>query len=130
MSAISVDVALYGPIFRPGVPRRVMADYTDAAVSRVARHGKAEVDKMLHRVLRHPTGNYQAHIRIREFSAAAVIHDSRIIYGRWLEGTGSRNFPKTIFKGYHTFRTVHAALVPRAAEIAQVILPHYLRRLQ
>lgn len=129
MATITVDVDTSGPIFRKGYAEQVIASYLDEATLKVAGVGKADVDATLHRVLRHPTGYYQAHIAIREFSAAAIIHDSRVIYGRWLEGTGSRNYPVTRFKGYFTFKQVHARLEAKAGEIANHVLVQYVRRL-
>jgi hypothetical protein len=126
---IVVDVDLSGPIFRTGYAEQVIKQYCDEATLKVAGVGKADVDATLRRVLRNPTGYYQAHIAIRRFSAAAVIHDSRVIYGRWLEGVGSRNFPVTRFRGYHTFRDVGTRLDAKAGEIAGHVLHQYVRRL-
>jgi hypothetical protein len=126
---ITVDVEISGPIFRKGHAERVIADFIDEATLKVAGVGKADVDATLHRVLKHPTGYYQAHIALRQFAGAVVLHDSKVIYGRWLEGTGSRNFPVTRFKGYHTFRDVHARLEEKAGEIAERVLAQYVRRL-
>lgn len=53
-----------------------------------------------------PTGYAARHIVNRDLSDQHVITDSGIVYGAWLEGVGSRNFPKTRFKGYSIFRRV------------------------
>ncbi|MGP3917680.1 hypothetical protein [Nonomuraea sp. 10N515B] len=126
---ITVDVDTSGLIFRTGYAEQVIKSYLDEVTLKVAGVGKADVDATLRRVLRNPTGYYQAHIAIRQFVGAAVIHDSRVIYGRWLEGVGSRNFPVTRFRGYHTFRDVHARLDAKAGEIAGHVLHQYVRRL-
>jgi hypothetical protein len=127
---ISVTADVEGPFFRHPHRQRVMSEFLDEATLKVAGAGKADVDATLHRVLRNPTGYYQAHIAIRQFAAAAVIHDSKVIYGRWLEGVGSRNYPVTRFKGYFTFKQVHGRLEAKAGEIAGHVLHQYVRRLQ
>jgi hypothetical protein len=38
------------------------------------------------------------------------------VYGPWLEGVGSRNFPVTRFRGYHAFRVA-------AQELKHVYVP-------
>jgi hypothetical protein len=126
---ITVDVDTTGPIFRTGYAEQVIRQFLDEATLKVAGVGKADVDATLHRVLRNPTGYYQEHIAIRDFVGAAVIHDSRVIYGKWLEGVGSRNFPVTRFRGYHTFRDVHGRLEAKADEVAGHVLHQYVRRL-
>lgn len=126
---ITVDVDASGPLFRRGYAEQVIKQLADEATLKIAGVGKADVDATLHRVLKHPTGYYQAHIAIRQFAGAAVIHDSKVIYGRWLEGVGSRNYPVTRFKGYRTFRDVHARLEAKAGEIAGHVLRQYVRRL-
>ena len=118
-----------GPLFQPGRPDQIIAAFLDESTLKVAGVGKADVDTTLVAVLQHPTGYYQAHIAIRQFASAAVIHDSRVIYGNWLEGTGSRNYPVTRFKGYHTFQLVHGRLEEKATEIAGHVLYQYVRRL-
>ncbi|MGW6502965.1 hypothetical protein [Nonomuraea angiospora] len=126
---IVVDVDLSGPIFRPGYAEQVIRQFLDEATLKVAGVGKADVDATLVRVLQHPTGYYQSKIAIRHFIGAAVIYDQRVIYGRWLEGVGSRNFPVTSFRGYHTFREVHGRLEQKADEVAGHVLHQYVRRL-
>jgi hypothetical protein len=126
---IVVDVKLSGPFFRPGYAEQVIKAYCDEVPLKVAGVGKADVDATLHRVLQHPTGYYQSMIAVRHFIGAAVIYDQRVIYGRWLEGVGSRNFPVTRFRGYHTFRDVGARLDDKAEEIAGHVLHQYVRRL-
>ena len=49
------------------------------------------------------TGHYRRSVHSEIQDSRAVIDDSRVIYGNWLEGTGSRN-SSTRFKGYASFR--------------------------
>lgn len=50
-----------------------------------------------------PSG-YQSHVNIAQRSQDLVVNDRGVIYGFWLEGIGSRNFPVTRFKGYFAAR--------------------------
>ncbi len=66
-----------------------------------------------------PTGAWSRSIKVRVTSAigglkGAEVHDSGIVYGPWLEGVGSRNFPVTRFKGYSTFRKVRQEIERKA----------------
>ena len=49
------------------------------------------------------TGNYRRHLQTTFRDRHARIDDGNVIYGPWLEGTGSRN-ASTHFKGYSSFR--------------------------
>ncbi|MEU3161785.1 hypothetical protein ABZ753_30935 [Streptomyces griseoincarnatus] len=83
----------------------------------------------LRQVLRHPTGYYQSKISVdRTGDGRYKIHDQRIIYGPWLEGTGSRNSPVTRFPGYFTFRRTKALLDRQAPQIARELLARYRSR--
>lgn len=106
-----------------------MEAYCEAVSRDVAAEGEEDVRAQLGRVLKHPTGYYEAHITTIRRGLTRVIHDGGVIYGPWLEGTGSRNFPVTRFKGYSTFRRVKQALQVKALPIAERALPSYLRRM-
>ena len=59
------------------------------------------------------------------------VNDAGIIYGWWLEGIGSRNFPVTRFRGYFSFKRAAATLRVQAPKIAERLLrQRYLERLQ
>jgi hypothetical protein len=58
-----------------------------------------------------------------------VISDSRVVYGPWLAGVGSRNFPVTKFKGYdHWIKTRHE-LNSRKRGIGERLLRRYTGRM-
>lgn len=95
----------------------------------VGREAEEMVQDRLRVVLRHPTGRYQRAIRLVQHSGVVSVDDSRIVYGPWLEGTGSRN-ARTRFKGYATFRRVGQQIERRAQDIAEQVLDRYLRRLR
>lgn len=87
---------------------------------KVAERGRQLVKERLHRVLQHPTGYYESQIATERTGVSWRVTDSDVIYGPWLEGIGSRNFPVTRFPGYFTFRSVTEQLQHEAPAIANV----------
>jgi hypothetical protein len=128
MPDFRISSSTSGPIF-DGRAARAASQYADHARREIADEGYRMVHQRLRQVLRNPTGYYQSRIAVRQVGSAYEVHDSRVIYGPWLEGTGSRNFPETRFRGYATFRRTKALLDRRAPGIAQRILPRYTRRM-
>lgn len=129
MLEIHTEVHVNGPIFDARI-HAAIDDYAQAVVDDVADQGFRDVHSTLSRVLRHPTGYYQSRIRNQAVGSAQVIHDDRVIYGRWLEGTGSRNSPVTRFPGYFTFRLVAQALNKKAPQIAERTLRRFIGRMR
>lgn len=123
-------VNLSGPFFDGRADAAVEAAVVDIAQSG-AQRGKELVDARLPQVLKYPTGRYQAHIQTeRRASAEVAVNDGgRIVYGPWLEGVGSRNFPETRFKGYFTFRLMGQVLEGLADSIGNSVLRKYLGRM-
>ncbi len=95
---------------------------------RIAQRGVVLVRTRLASVLKHPTGRYRSNIQVSNATPTKVT-DGNIVYGNWLEGIGSRNFPKTRFKGYRTFRQTAVVLQREAARVAEQTLPTYTRRM-
>ena len=93
-----------GPLFSGALESALKQGIHEAQVA-VAELGEREVRSRLRQVLRHPTGYYSSRVRTEVTAADPRVTDSRVIYGPWLEGTGSRN-RTTRFKGYSTFRQV------------------------
>jgi hypothetical protein len=120
---MGVEVHTSGPIF-DGRAQAAVADFCRDSEREVAQWGAGEVRQALHAVLRHPTGYYEGHVHAEQNQ----ITDDRVVYGPWLEGTGSRNHT-TRFKGYATFRRTTQKIQARAADIAERHLPPYLRRM-
>jgi hypothetical protein len=79
-------------------------------------------------VLQHKTGFYQSHIAARPDGRDVKITDQGIVYGPWLEGTGSRN-RTTRFKGYATFRRSVQDIRRRAEGISERVSAAYVRRM-
>lgn len=100
---ISIRTESHGPVFdgRASVAAR---DFAEALSEDVAEDGRRKVQQNLKGSLRHPTGYYQSHVRVEARSSLVhVVTDNGVVYGPWLEGTGSRN-QTTRFKGYASFR--------------------------
>jgi hypothetical protein len=121
------DVNLSGPMF-DGRAELAVSAFIDDAEREVAQAGHDMAQSQLRGVLRQPTGFYQSRVVVDRSAGDPRIHDSGVVYGPWLEGTGSRN-RTTRFKGYRTFRIVRQRLQGRASQIAERVLPRYLGRM-
>jgi hypothetical protein len=111
---MEVIVRAAGPLF-DGTASALVQRYTQAGGEEVARWADAEVHRVLEQVLRHPTGYYQSQVRVNRVSNDSfAITDGGVVYGPWLEGVGSRNYPATRFHGYSTFRRVAKRVEQRA----------------
>lgn len=127
MVDFQVTVRRSGPLF-DGRARQAVQSYARAAEKAVAQEGARMVRRRLHQVLRHPTGYYEGHVAAEMVNDRWEVNDDGVVYGPWLEGTGSRN-RTTRFKGYATFRRTRALLDRQSAQIAQRELPRYLREM-
>jgi hypothetical protein len=58
-----------------------------------------------------------------------VVNDRGIVYGPWLEGVGSRNFPKTRFKGYASFRRAVHRVRGEVPRISQAVLRRHIGKM-
>jgi hypothetical protein len=107
----------HGPLFDGRAP--FIVDYwLGQASEHLADEGVRIVHQRLHEVLRHPTGHYESRVvKDRSFGDVAVT-DSGVVYGPWLEGTGSRN-RTTRFKGYATFRRAAQELEAREPQVIE-----------
>lgn len=59
-----------------------------------------------------------------------VVNDDDVIYGPWLEGIGSRNWPVTRFKGYAAFRKAYGRLIERLPVTLDQLAKHHIRKMQ
>lgn len=121
------DVILSGPMFdgRAQTTVNVMCErirhhVADIALQRLyIRFGQ---------VLQRPTPYYTTRLVTRRQASQDKVTDRGIVYGPWLEGTGSRN-QTTRFKGYRTFRIVTARVNIQARELAQPVVASHMGRL-
>lgn len=118
-----MDVITSGPLF-DGRADAIMDRYIEQSRQDIAQEGVNRIHAHLEEVLKHNSGIYEAHIHTERQADDLVITDTPIVYGPWLEGTGSRNFPRTRFPGYRTFRLISQRLEAEAGEIAQRTLDH------
>jgi hypothetical protein len=118
---------LRGPLF-DGQADQAAADLCDRIEREVAAEGARMVRNNLHGVLRNPTGYYESHVQAEPTGGDWEVTDNGVVYGPWLEGTGSRN-RTTRFKGYSTFRRTAQELERRADGIAERAAPEYVRRM-
>ena len=112
------EIIMRGPLFTK--PNKIIRDVTKAFVQRIVEQGEHRLDEMLRprpqgvylsvqearsRGNKGSRGHYARHIEgsVNPASLEGVIHDSKVVYGPWLEGTSSRN-NTTQFKGYASFR--------------------------
>jgi hypothetical protein len=121
----NLNVRMVGPVLEGKAPAIVEA-MTASVVAEVADYTKFEVLRTLMEVLQHPTGYYESQITDTPVSSTLHrVHDNGVVYGPWLEGVGSRNYPVTRFKGYHTFRIVRN----RMAQKTKAIVAAHLDRI-
>jgi hypothetical protein len=71
-------------------------------------------------------GRYIGTTRIDRTSDSAVLNDGRSVYGPWLEGQGSRNFPVTRFRGYHSAEQAAEKVGATADEIAAPVVVKFV----
>lgn len=121
MVQMSFDWRQSGPLLSRTRRRIAARGYAEDVEKAAAEEAKERVDARLARVIRNPSSPpvYQSKIRVGQVRGRWTVHDGgRIPYGPWLEGTGSRNYPVTIFPGYFTFRTVASRMERRMVPIA------------
>lgn len=117
-----------GPIF-DGRAEIISKEMTDNIAKEVAQEGFTMVRGDLAQVIRtHPTGRYIPSVRTIKKGRGEYEVGTRIIYGPWIEGTGSRN-RTTRFKGYSSFRRTAQALQQKAVPIALRVMPPYIGRM-
>src|SRR5688572_24813417 len=93
------DFREFGPILS-GRASHLIGELEREIELETAREAERLIHLHLGNVLRRPTGYYQSQIGIRGAPGGLEVTDSGVVYGPWLEGTGSKNFPVTRFKGY------------------------------
>jgi hypothetical protein len=118
---LSVDVDTSGPLFRGRYAQARAAAACRRIGEEVADRGLSNVQRNLDTSIRNPTPYYETQITVQNLGDRWVVHDRGIVYGPWLEGTGSRN-RTTRFKGYHSFARATAELHGQAQFIADHVI--------
>jgi hypothetical protein len=62
----------------------------------------------------------------RTTEESATVHDGGSVYGPWLEGQGSRNYPVTRFKGYNSAREATEKVNAKADEVAAPVILRFV----
>lgn len=116
-----------GPLF-DGRAEKAVADACDDSEKQIATLGASMIRTQLGTVLRHQTPVYRLRNVAQPDAPGWKIWDRGMVYGPWLEGTGSRN-RTTRFKGYRTYRIVVQKINARAQAIGQSVVARYLGKM-
>jgi len=108
-----------------GKTAAALATYSDQVEYKIATYAEDQVQARLAATLQHPTGYYQSKVTVERSGSGYLVWDQGVIYGPWLEGTGSRNAPVTSFAGYSSFRRAKAMTTQKAPQIAAELLARY-----
>ena len=137
MPGIATKVTLEGPLFTHG-PQIV--DYHVNLMSKeLASQAELAIKFQGQASFRYesspPTGAWARSIKTRTAATIGAlkgweVHDSGIVYGPWLEGVGSRNYPVTRFRGYSTFRKVAQEIERKAPRMLLPDVKTMTRRLE
>lgn len=102
----SVTITMTGPLF-DGRARVITQSFITSLADDLGGLALQNVQQNLDRSIRHPTPYYETQINMKKEGSSTfqtrIVNDRGVIYGPWLEGTGSRN-ARTRFKGYASFR--------------------------
>lgn len=114
-----------GPMF-DGRALRALNSYVDHLERDLADTGRTILLDQLDRVLKTQTPYYATRIEVVD---GRKIWDNRVIYGPWLAGIGSRNYPATKFKGYDHWIVTRDQLNARKVGIGERLLRRYTGRM-
>lgn len=120
-------VSFSGPLF-DGQSLRIVAAMMKDINETLARSGLEFVRDQFDANFVNPTGAYESHVTYENRRPDIVITDHGVVYGPWLEGTGSRN-QTTRFKGYWSFRSATRQLNEASEMITAAVVQRYVRQL-
>ena len=125
------QVTVKGPLF-DGRAQRTLDPMLAGVVEELAVVGNQIIDDLLLGSIKQPSSPpfYQGGIEhiVQRRRTFAVIHDSGVIYGPWLEGISSRN-RSTRFKGYASFRRGAQRIESLAPRIAAPAVKRWIRKI-
>lgn len=122
---LDVSTSRSGPIF-DGRARAAANAYVNRLEQQLAEDGRTILLAELDRVLKTQTPFYATRIKVED---GHTITDSRVVYGPWLAGVGSRNYPATKFKGYDHWIVTRDRLNSRKRGIGERLLRRYTGRM-
>lgn len=115
---IGITVIKSGPWF-DGRAAHAIDQALDESARRTAQLGASVIRAEQARTYRHETPYDRLQNVAEPNPPGWKIWDRNVIYGPWLEGTGSRNFPRTRFRGYAIYRRNFQLIDRRAGVIAE-----------
>lgn len=119
-----------GPLF-DGRAEKAVADADQDGLKAVATIGASMIRSRMDQVFRDETPFYRfANVAKKEPPGWIIWDQDKTKYGFWLEGIGSRNFPKTRFRGYFTYRRITVELRARAQTIYDGVMRTYIGKMQ
>lgn len=125
---MSFEVNVSGAVV-DGTWPAVMEDIGLAVAEPVANQAYANWHTFLDMNLRFPTPIYETMIQVDRSAPDWRVHDNGMVYGPWLEGTGSRNYPVTRFRGYHSAETATALTESDVMRLVEPVIDDYVSRL-
>lgn len=128
MIHIDYRIRRRGALFDASQSTMLMRRYARDTEEQTAEFAKNQVMLNLARSLRTRTPYYETQVAVRWRGGHPVVDDNRVVYGPWLEGVGSRNFPVTRFRGYASFRRANQATERAAGDIADRVWRRYAGR--
>jgi hypothetical protein len=125
---IGAEVEIHGS-FLTGNPLPAIDNFVTEVTWVVAGQGLADWHQKLNQRLKDPTPYYETQLMVERQTPEIVwAHDRGVIYGPWLEGTGSRN-RTTKFKGYKSVRETTQELQRKVPTIVQPYVEQLIHRL-
>lgn len=115
---ISVDIDVEAVISTPEA-EAIIARACEVAETQLAHEIKGRLLQRFQIVFRNPTPYYETQIDVQPSLGHTKVTDQGVIYGHWLEGDGSRNYPVTRFPGYHSFQLTTYVMQQQAKEIVE-----------
>lgn len=123
---MGIDVTVSGPLF-DGRAQRAADRYCEDARDEVAEFGEEIALARMGAYFKNPTGYYESNVKTTLVTSdTARVHDDGVVYGPWLAGVGSRNFPVTRFKGYSHWREAKELVAARGQQIAEHTLARHI----
>jgi hypothetical protein len=86
-----------------------------------------EFETNLELSIKHSGPRYQSFVHVFDRDGDRVVNDgygqtNTLQYGLWLEGVGSRNYPVTRFRGYHSVSRAYTSTDSQVPELSQPIV--------
>jgi hypothetical protein len=122
-----VTVEFSGPLF-DGTADAQLRKGADAAEVAIGEQVQDEVRLIVRSRARQRTGYYEQRVTLDRARGGVSVHDKRVRYGGWLEGTWPRNASSS-FKGWDQFDRARQQVESQATSIAEHELGPYIDRM-